>query len=444
LSIEGAAALEGRTDSIWDAVSAAPGRIVDDSTGAVAVDHYHRYQEDVQLLSELGVDAYRFSISWPRVQPGGKGPANSAGLDFYDRLVDRLLAAGITPWATLYHWDLPVELMLAGGWLERDTADALGDFAVIVADRIADRVQRWTTMADPLVHMAYGHALGIDAPGLTLLDRAFPVAHHLLLGHARALEVLTSQPQSSVGIANHHTTVFPASTHSADISATLLYDAYHNRQFTEPIFSGRYPRLLQPLIDRHDGLIKDGDMAAIAQPLDFYGVNYQHPATVAAAPENRTIPFSLTEMPGVAVTDDESPIHPRSLTAVLTNLHRRYPRLPPLVVTANGAAYADAPTESAGGLDLVNVIRTDRSRIDYLHGHLGAIADAYAAGVDVRGYFHRGLTDAWEGSEGFTRQFGLVHVDPATLQRSPRASYAYFRDVISAHRAQHASPALPK
>ncbi len=419
--------------SIWDAVAGVPGRIADGSTGAVAVDHHQRYADDVRLLAELGVDAYRFSVSWSRVQPEGRGASNPAGLDFYDRLVDQLLAAGVEPWVTVYHWDLPLQLMLQGGWLERDTADAAGDFARLVADRIGDRVCRWTTMADPLLHMAYGHALGVDAPGLTLLSGAFTVAHHLLLGHARIREALSGSSSAYIGIANQHTTVTSATDSTPDRTAAALYDSYHNGQFADPILLGRYPRLLQPLLDRLPGVIRAGDLAAISAPLDFYGVSYFHPTVIAAAPDNATIPFAIVENPGVAVTDLDWAIHPASLTTVLVDLQRRYPRLPSLVVTENGAAFTDVPAPDQPAGDAVSYL-PDLARIDYLADHLIAIDDAAAAGVEVSGYFHRGLTDAWEGSEGFTRQFGLVRVDPVSLERTRRASFDFFGQVIAAHR----------
>ena len=416
--VEGGAEAHGRAPSIWDAVAAVPGRTVDGSTGAVAADFYRRSDQDLALLGELAVDTHRFSISWSRVQPTGHGKVNSEGLDFYDRLVDRLLAMGITPWVTLYHWDLPLALMLEGGWLDRDTAAAAGAFAEVVADRLADRVDRWTTMSDPLSHMAYGHALGVDAPGLTLLDGAAAVTHHLLLGHARMREALTGR--GSVGIANLHTLVRPASASGADRRAAAGYEAYANRQFADPLLLGHYPRLLEPMFDAIPGLLRAGDLAAIAAPLDFYGVDYFHPTTVAAAPGNSTIPFALVDTPGLPVTDNEWPVQPTSLTAVLCGLARRYRRLPPLVVTGNGAAYADHDR------------LPDQARISYLRDHLEAVDAAAAAGVDVRGYFHRGLTDAWEGSEGFTRHFGLVGLTD-TLDRRPRASFDYFRRVIDQH-----------
>lgn len=442
--IEGGADTDGRAPSIWDAVAAVPGRIVDGSTGAGAADFYGRHQQDFALLRELGVDAYRFSISWSRVQPAGRGAANASGLDFYDRLVDRLLAIGITPWVTLYHWDLPLELMLEGGWLERDTASAAGVFAAAVAERLGDRVNRWTTMSDPLSHMAYGHALGVDAPGLTLLDGAAVVTHHLLLGHARMREVLSGSGE--VGIANLHTLVSSASASVADRRAAAVYDAYANRQFADPVLTGRYPRLLEAMFDA-PGLVRAGDLSAISAPLDFYGVHYFHPTTVAAAPDNSTISFALVDTPDRPVTDDEWPVDAASLTAVLTGLTRRYPRLPPLVVTENGAAYGDLMTDAAGagagddpgdGTDDGSASAPDDdrlpddARIGYLRDHLEAVDAAAAAGVDVRGYFHRGLTDGWEGSEGFTRHLGLVGLTEAGNRR-PRASFDYFRRVIEQH-----------
>ena len=422
-SIEGSADADGRAPSVWDVLSSVPGRIADGSTGAHLIDHYRRHAQDIALLAELGVDAYRFSLSWSRVQPDGRGAAQVAGLDFYDRLVDQLLAAGIDPWVTVYHWDLPLALMTEGGWLARTTADRLGDLSAIVARRIGDRVSHWTTLADPLSHMAFGHALGVDAPGLTLLRRAFTATHHLLLGHARARQALSSNTSGSIGVSLLHTATTPATPSYQDRVAAALYDAYHNRQFTEPILVGRYPRLLQPMLDDQPDLVLDGDLGAISAPLDFYGVDYFHPTVVAAAPDNSGIPFAVVDVPGARVTDVDWLVDAPSMTAVLIELTRRYPRLPQLFITANGAAYTDLP-----GAD-------DQRRIAYLAEHLAAVADAVAAGVDVRGYFHRGLTDAWEGAEGYLQQFGLVAVDEES-RRTPRASYDFLARVIRVHRSR--------
>ncbi len=431
--IEGAAEVGGRGPSIWDVLAAVPGRTVDGSTGPTGIGHHARMPDDLDLLHRAGIDCYRFSVSWSRVQPEGRGPASPAGLDFYERLVDRLLSIGITPWITLYHWDLPLSLMLAGGWLERDTAALAGDYAELVAERLGDRVDRWTTMADPLLHMAYGHALGVDAPGLTLLGGAFAVTHHLLLGHARMREALAGNRNACVGIANHHTVVRPASP--ADRRAAALYEAYHNGQFIEPLLGGRYPRLLEPLVDALPGVVKDGDLAAISAPLDFYGVDYFSPTTVAAAPDNGTIPFAVVQ-PGGPLTDSEEPVDAPALTELLVGLGRRHPRLPPLVVTENGASYSDS---GRGGEPPGR--SPDAARMAYLRSHLSAVDAAVAAGADVRGYFHRGLTDAWEGMEGLTQHYGLVAIEPGTLDRSPRASFDYYREILERHRSRRAGPA---
>ena len=426
LQVEGAVGEDGRGVSIWEVFAAAPGRIADGSTPAVAVDHYHRLDADLDLLADLGVGGYRFSVAWPRIQPTGRGPVNPAGLDFYDRLVDGLLARGIEPWATLFHWDLPVELMMDGGWLSRDTAEAFADYTALVAGRLGDRVTAWMTLNEPLVHMAYGHAMGIDAPGLTLLGGAFPATHHQLLGHARAVEVLRDAGAARVGIVNHHTTVDPASDDPADVAAAAFYDAYHNGQFAGPLLAGAYPELLEALPGADFDVVADGDLAAISAPLDFYGVNFYHPTTIGAAPDNASIPFTMVERTDVPHTDFGWPVVPSALTRLLTGLHGQYPDLPPVYITENGAAYDDPPDGSVH----------DPARISYLDGHLDAVAAARAAGVDVRGYFHWTLMDNWEWAEGFTQHFGLVRVEPETLARTPRDSFAHYRSLIAAVRGE--------
>jgi len=423
--IEGAAAEDGRTTSIWDVFSAVSGRIADGSTAEIAVDHYHRWRDDVALLSDLGVGGYRFSLSWSRVQPGGRGPANPAGLDFYDRLVDALLANGIQPWATLYHWDLPTELMLEGGWLARDTADAFADYASLVGARLGDRVAAWMTINEPVVHMAYGHAMGIDAPGLTLLGGAFAASHHQLLGHARAMQALRAVSSAPVGIVNNHTTVDAASDGDEDVAAAAFYDAFHNGQFIRPLLRGEYPDLLQALPGADFDLVAAGDLAEIAAPMDFYGVNFYHPTRIGAATGNTGIPFTMEDTADVPHTDFDWPVVPSALTRLLVELDSEYPNLPPVHITENGAAYDDPPDGSTD----------DVARIDYLDGHLAAVAAARAAGVDVRGYFHWSLMDNWEWAEGFSRRFGLARVDPVTLDRIPRDSFRHYRDVIDAVRS---------
>ncbi|MEU9335869.1 GH1 family beta-glucosidase [Streptomyces sp. NPDC048290] len=411
--IEGAAEL--REPSVWDVFAAEPGRVKDGSNPAVACDHYHRYPEDVALLADLGVDAYRFSVSWPRV-------ASPGGLDFYDRLVDALCAAGIRPVPTLFHWELPVTL----DWRERDTAARFGDHVAVVAERLGDRVSQWITLNEPAEHTLLGHALGIHAPGKQLLFDALPVAHHQLLAHGMAVQTLRAAGAAEVGITNSHGPTWPASGESADVEAAEFYDVLLNRLFADPLLLGAYPAGL--------GELMPGDVAAdlklISEPLDFYGVNYYAPTRVGA-PQGTEIdfggvrmpaelPFSVREIEGVPVTDFGWPVVPEGLTELLTLLRDRYgDRLPPVVITENGCSYE--------GLD-------DQERIAYLDGHIRALHRAVEAGVDVRGYFVWSLLDNFEWAEGYARRFGLVHVDYATQRRTPKASYAWYRELLRAQR----------
>ena len=420
--LEGAAAVGGRTPSMWDVFGALPGRIADGSTADVAVDHYHRWEADLALLAELGVGASRMSLSWSRIQPKGAGPANPAGLEFYDRVIDGLLEHGIAPFVGLHHWDMPLEVMERGGWLARETTDAFADYVALAADAFGDRVDSWSTLTDPLVQTAYGYALGIDAPGLTLLGGAFQATHHQLLAHGRAVEILRQRTRGSVGIVNHHTTVSPAGRSAADRTAARFYDAYHNHQFTDPILAGEYPATILTMPGAAADVIRDGDLQLISAPLDFYGVSYSHPTVIAAVPDNASIPFSLEVPSGARLTDAGWPIHPASLTSVLIDLHRRYPALPPVFVTGAGGAFDDRT--GAGE------VLPDSDRIAFLDDHLDAVAAAVEQGCDVRGYFHWSPLDSWEWAEGFSRHFGLVRVDQDTLDREPRASFAHYRELI--------------
>ncbi|MET0966130.1 MAG: family 1 glycosylhydrolase [Nakamurella sp.] len=426
---EGGSDLGGRGPSLWDAYSALPGRIADGSDGRTAIDHFHHWSADLDLLADLGVQAYRFSLSWSRVQPRGSGPANNAGIDFYDRVIDRLLAAGIAPFVGLQHADMPIEVMERGGWLTRDTAHAFADYAAIAADAFGDRVAGWTTVDEPLVQMAYGYAIGIDAPGLTLLGGAFQVSHHQLLGHGLAARILRDGATGAVGIVNQHTAVAASSRRGADLAAARFYDDYHNRQFADPVLLGRYPSAILSMPGAVTEVIFDDDLDIISAPLDFYAVNYAHPTTIAAAPDNSSVPFSLEVADGVDLTAAGWPVSPPSLTRLLIELSARYPALPPVYVTGVGGAFTDmsAVADSADPIDA--------DRIAFLDAHLAAVDAANAAGCDVRGYFHYGLLDSWEWTEGFTRKYGLVRVDPETLERSPRPSYGHFRELIRA-RAQ--------
>ncbi|WP_395727996.1 family 1 glycosylhydrolase [Nakamurella sp.] len=437
----GAPHVEGRAGrglSVWDAFAAAPGRIADGTAPDPAIG-IGQGAGDLDLLADLGVDAYRFSVSWPRVQPGGSGPADAGALDGYDALVDGLLARGIRPWVALYRWDLPLELMLDGGWLLRDTAERFGEYAALVADRLGDRAEAWVTLDDPFSHMALGHAVGVDAPGLTLLGGAFQVTHHLLLGHARAVAALRARGAGTVGLVNNHTTVRPASSSGADRWAAGFYDAYHSHQFADPVLLGRYPARLAGLPGVPDDLIADGDLTAIAAPLDFYGVTYEHPVVVAAAPENRSVPLSLVPMDGVPRSATDLPIHPPALERTLLDLRDRYPRLPPVFVSATGGAFDDADTvadvqaTTAADADAdTHAGGPDRDRVEFLDGHLAAVRRAAAAGVPVGGYFHWSLLDGWEGSAGRSARTGLVRVDPGAPERQRRASFDHFRSLIAA------------
>ncbi|WP_406167687.1 GH1 family beta-glucosidase [Streptomyces canus] len=415
--IEGAA--DERERSVWDTFTAEPGRVKDGSTAAVACDHYHRYREDVALLAGLGVDAYRFSISWPRVRSEG-------GLDFYDRLVDELVAAGVRPVPTLFHWDLPVTLQEGGGWLERDTASRFAEYVSLVADRLGDRVKKWITLNEPAEHTLFGHALGAHAPGKQLMFDALPAAHHQLLGHGLAVQALRASGATDIGIANSHGPTWPASQEQPDLEAADFYDLLLNRLFAEPVLLGEYPSGL--------GDLMPGDVAAdlkiISEPLDFYGVNYYAPTRVGA-PQGEDIefggltipaelPFSVQEIEDVPVTDFGWPVVPEGLTELLTAFHERYgDRLPPVVITENGCSYE--------GVD-------DQDRIAYLDGHIRALHQAVEAGVDVRGYFVWSLMDNFEWAEGYARRFGLVHVDFETLARTPKASYAWYQELLRAQK----------
>jgi beta-glucosidase len=425
--IEGAVAEDGRTDSVWDVFGRQPTAIRDGQTGDVAADHYHRWPEDVALMAGLGIGAYRFSIGWPRVQPGGTGKANEAGLDFYDRLTDALLAAGITPMPTLFHWDLPQELEEAGGWRSRDTAARFADYAGLAAERLADRIDTWITLNEPFVVMAFGYALGMHAPGHALMLGALPTAHHQLLGHGLATAALRAAGARRVLITNNYSPIWAASDRPADVAAARAFDTLQNRLFTDPVLLGRYPDLSAFGIDRLD-FVRDGDLDAISVPVDGLGVNYYNPTRISALPDS-PLPFQLEPIEGYPVTAFGWPVIPAGLTELLVYLRDTYAgRLPPLYITENGCSVTDEPGPD-GRID-------DQFRIDYLDGHIRAVADAMTAGVDVRGYLTWTMMDNFEWAEGYHQRFGLVHVNFETQRRTPKASYAWYRDMIAAQRAR--------
>jgi beta-glucosidase len=430
--IEGAVAEDGRGESIWDAFCRRPGAIRDGHTGDVATDHYHRWAQDVDLMAELGINAYRFSLAWPRIQPGGTGAANVAGLDFYDRLTDALLARGITPVPTLYHWDLPQPLEDAGGWLSRETALRFADYAALASARLADRVESWITLNEPFVVTAMGYALGIHAPGKALMLGALPTAHHQLLGHGLATAALRAAGAAEVMITNNYSPAWPASDSPADLAATAAYDTLQNWLFTDPVLLGRYPDLTAFGVGE-EGLacVADGDLAVISAPVDGLGVNYYMPTRLSALPDS-PLPFQMEPIAGYPVTAFGWPVVPAAMTELLTSLHGRYQdSLPPVYITENGCSQADEPGPG-GAID-------DQARIGYLDGHIRAVHAAIQAGVDVRGYFEWTLTDNFEWSEGFHQRFGLVHTNFDTQQRTPKESFRWYRDLIAAQR--HGRPA---
>jgi len=438
--IEGAVREGGRGPSTWDTFMAQPGRIADGSNASVAADHYHRYREDVALMRELGVDSYRFSLGWPRVQPGGVGGPNKEGIAFYDRLLDDLLAAGISPMVTLFHWDMPEPLQHKGGWMARDTASRFADYALLAAEAFGDRVDQWITLNEPTSVTLNGYALGVHAPGATLMFDSLLAVHHQLLGHGLAVQALRSEGvRGEIGITNVHSPVIPAKDNMKTRGYAEVFDLIHNRIFADPVLLGRYPKfpflarkLFRPLID-----VDDADLATIAQPLDFYGLNYYMPTRIGSgspdddrtpdgtdAPGMMQLPFHLQPWPEYPTTGFGWPIAPEFLTESLRDYGERYAGvLPPVYITEGGASFAEATPES-GAVD-------DANRIGYLAGHLAA-AFAGAPGVDLRGYYVWTLMDNWEWAAGFSQKFGLVSVDPTTQDRTPKRSYGWLQQVLNA------------
>jgi len=425
--IEGAVAEDGRGVSVWDTFCRTPGVIRDGHTGDVATDHYHRWRSDVALMADLGITAYRFSIAWPRVQPDGKGQANRAGLDFYNRLTDALLAVGIRPVPTLFHWDLPQPLEDDGGWLARDTAYRFADYAALAAGRLADRIDMWITLNEPFIVTAFGYALGMHAPGKALMLGALPTAHHQLLGHGLAVAALRAAGADRVLLTNNYSPAWPASDAAADLAATDAYDVLHNRLFTDPVLLGRYPDLAAFGVGP-DGLdcVADRDLDVISAPVDGLGVNYYMPTRLSALPGS-PLPFQMEPIPGYPLTAFGWPVIPAGLTELLTSLSEWYgTALPPVYVTENGCSEQDEPADGTVA---------DPGRIDYLSGHIRAVHAAVLAGVDVRGYFVWTFTDNFEWSEGYHQRFGLVYTDYDSQRRIPKSSFSWYRDLIAAQRS---------
>ncbi|GAA0621431.1 GH1 family beta-glucosidase [Kutzneria viridogrisea] len=429
--IEGAVAEDGRTPSIWDTYCRVPGMVDGGHNGDVACDHYHRMPEDVALIRDLGVDTYRFSVSWPRVQPGGRGPVNPAGLDFYDRLVDELLRNGIDPWLTLYHWDLPQELEEAGGWPARDTAYRFADYAMLVFDRLQDRVRTWTTLNEPWCSAMLGYAEGRQAPGKQHLPSAIAAVHHLLLGHGLATQRMRAAASKPVqlGITLNMGTAIPNTEAAVDQDAARRADGLGARIYLDPLVHARYPAdVVEDLAKVGISLpVQEGDLAIIAAPIDVLGVNYYSSHYYSGTDEQgRTEdaqghPVSRQIPHGHPVTDMGWEIIPEGFTELLVRLGRDYPGLP-MVITENGSAFVDEPDATG----FVN----DVERTAYFASHIGAVAKARAAGADVRGYFAWSLMDNFEWSYGYAKRFGIVRVDYETQVRTPKRSALWYRDTI--------------
>ncbi len=423
--IEGAVDEGGRGESIWDRFVRVPGAIERGETGAVACDHFHRYRDDVDLMGELGLRAYRFSIAWPRVLPKGAGRRNEAGLDFYRRLVDRLLERDIVPVPTLYHWDLPQALQdRHGGWTGRETAERFGEYGALVFEALGDRVDRWITLNEPWVSAFHGYHTGAHAPGTRNLEAALRASHHLLLGHGRAVDAFRASGRGGeIGITLDLQVSDPATDTEADVEAARRSDGHTNRWFLDPVLRGSYPADMVAVHEdagRAFDHVRPGDLATIAKPIDFLGMNYYFRRDVAAADNE----LGFTDVPpraGEPTTEMGWPIRPDGLRDQLLRLKREYPPLP-IYVTENGTSDTAEPGPD-GRIE-------DAGRIDYLRDHFAAAEEAIRGGVDLRGYFVWSLMDNFEWALGYRPRFGLVHVDFATQERRPKASAAWYARVI--------------
>ncbi len=434
--IEGAVAADGRGPSWWDSFAHTPGRIADGSTGDQACDHYHRWPEDLDWMERLGLRGYRFSIAWPRVLPAGRGRLNPAGLDFYERLVDALLARGIAPCITLYHWDLPQPLADAGGWQTRATAEAFADYAAVAMRRLGDRVARWSTLNEPRCAAWVGHLEGRHAPGLQDLRATLAAAHHLLLAHGQAMQAMRAErPGASLGIVldvKPYTAAAPGPEHA---EAVRRADGVFNRWFLDPLFRGAYPDDIAGELAASMPVVQPGDLAQIAQPLDHLGLNYYTRGHVCHDPTRPHPQAREVPVPGAHYSTMGWEDWPEGLLHMLRRIHREYgPKA--MFVAENGAAEPD-------GLDADGRVQ-DPARTRYLAGHLQACAQALREGVPLDAYFAWSLMDNFEWGRGLTQRFGLLHVDFQTFQRRAKDSALAYRDFIRAHaaRAAGAAPGL--
>ena len=432
--IEGAAHEGGRGKSVWDTFSHTEGKVAHGHTGDMACDHYHRVDDDVALMASLGLQTYRFSISWSRVMPDGRGDLNPEGIAFYSRLIDSLLEHDIVPCPTLFHWDLPQELENLGGFRNRDTVSWFGDYAALMAREYGDRVAMWSTFNEPWCYAFLGHAAGVHAPGLTDPAGAVAVAHHELLAHGLALQSMrATRPELQLGIVLNPSNVRSEGTPAAPAEQMRLIDAIHNRWWFDAALRGEYPADLLASYGPLADVVQPGDLDVIAQPLDWIGINYYFDILVRGVAEGEAeTTEQMLAYPTVAGVTESSvrpehtdmgwPITPEGFTELLVRLHTDYPNLPPVYITENGCAYDDP---------VVDGRCADPRRVDYLDQHLRAVAAAMEQGVDVRGYYQWSLMDNFEWALGYDKRFGIVHVDFDTLIRTPRNSAHWYRDVIA-------------
>jgi beta-glucosidase len=425
--IEGAVATDGRSPSIWDVFSHTAGKTKNGDTGDVACDHYHRYLEDFDLMKTLGFDAYRFSLSWSRVLPGGRGALNAKGLDFYDRVVDALLARNIAPYATIYHWDLPQILEEKGGWLARDTAFAFAEYSDVVTQRLGDRLKHWTTLNEPWCSAFLGYGLGIHAPGKTNPTEALQASHHLLLAHGLAMPIIRQNvPDAVAGIVLNPSPAYPASDSSEDVAAARLMDGFQNRWFFDPVFGRGYPEDMLEQYGQSAPKIEAGDLEKIAAPLDFIGINY-YSRGIAAAPnreaslQEQFLGFRSVSLPDVPRTFFGWEVYPQGLSDFLLRLQRDY-QPKSVLITENGATYQDVVNPDGSVKDL--------ERRAYFQSHLAACLEAMAGGAKLDGYFAWSFLDNFEWAEGYEKRFGLTHVDFETQKRTVKSSGQWFQQFL--------------
>ncbi len=423
--IEGSPTADGAGRSIWHRFSHTPGNTWLDQTGDVACDHYRRYKDDVAIMAELGANAYRFSIAWARIFPQGSGTVNKKGIDFYSRLVDELLKRGIKPNATLYHWDLPEALDDRGGWLNPDIAKWFGDYAATMFEALGDRVEMWSTLNEPWVVTDGGYLSGVLAPGHSNLFEAPIATHNLLRSHGTAGERFRSSKatkKGKIGITGNLEPKYPASDSPEDLAATRRADAYMNRQFLDPVFLGRYPEEMREIFGDAWPEWSDDDMRLIKQPIDFLGVNYYTRRVERFHPDHLPLKTKHVPQPQHIETDTKWEVFPEALTRVLLWVTERYGK-PAVYITENGAAFYDPPHTIEGKIE-------DPLRVEYYRQHLRAAHEAMKQGVDLRGYYAWSLFDNYEWSHGYSKRFGIVHVDYSTQQRTIKSSGRYYAEVI--------------